>query len=196
MALGTGRITTVAGGALTDSTGDGLSANSRKLFRPTGLALASGGDYLYISDSVAQIVYRLDLTTRLIVGGLLNTISGFGRPKAPLQHMLRSPQGLVLTGSGQLYIADRGHETVRQVNLSSATCPVLDAFSLDCGSEGLILERCEALDCCFDRNCGAGLNQDCIGMVVQCLDSARWTCSPEWRAWQGTRQSPSCRAAC
>jgi hypothetical protein len=69
--LQTGTITTIAGTGLSGSSGDGGRAVFATLMSPVGLHLA--GDILFITDTAAQRVRRVDLAT-----GVITTIAGTG----------------------------------------------------------------------------------------------------------------------
>lgn len=139
-------IDTVAGSRTTDNTRDGLSALNGKLFRPSGLALDSSGQYLYISDEVDHRVRRVDLSEDKV-----STICGFGKQKAPMHLLLRAPQGLALDdAAGLLYVADRDNAQIRSAGLTLGQCPSLEASRLECATRSTSAADCEALGCCYD----------------------------------------------
>jgi hypothetical protein len=164
-----GTISTVAGGGVRSSSKDGEIASDTSLLRPTALALDAIREYLYIIDAAQNKLRRLDLSTRLEVGGRISTIAGFGggvKAQAPFHLLLRAPQDIVLNErDGVLYIADREHSRIRVVDMSGASdlCPNLDASRLECGHEGMSPATCAAVGCCFDAqhpDCLTQFNQD------------------------------------
>ena len=83
---------------------------------PTGLALDSTGNNLYISDITLNAVRVVDLTTTLIHSVAGNTNAGFlGDGGAPLQAELDFPAGLTLDSSNDIYVADVINQRVRKV---------------------------------------------------------------------------------
>ena len=92
--------------------GNGLTATSSALFQPGGVALS--GSNVYISDTDNCLV-------RVVTGGLLNTVAGNGTcgfagdAGAATSAQLSLPAGLVLDGSGNVFIADSANCRVREV---------------------------------------------------------------------------------
>jgi len=107
----TGIITTIAGGALSGTGGDGGPAIDAQLTRALGIAVTPGGD-LYIADNV-----RIRHVT---ANGVIETIAGAGVSDtgdggpAPLAQ-LSNPSGIALDAGGNLYIADNGSR-IRKVS--------------------------------------------------------------------------------
>jgi hypothetical protein len=120
-------------------TGDGGPAISASLGQLSGVAL-DGADDVYISDSGNNLILRVDAVT-----GTITTMAGNGTicyntpPTAtgPLSNTcfsgpggmatsgdgglatsatLFQPQGIVLDGAGNLYIADQGNSRIREVS--------------------------------------------------------------------------------
>ena len=110
-----GVITTVAGTGEEGYSGDGGPATESSLRFPRGVAVDGSGN-LYIADSVNHRVRRVD------PGGVITTVAGTGRygysgdggPATGAR--LNSPDGVVVDGSGNLYIADSVNHRVRRVD--------------------------------------------------------------------------------
>ncbi|HVN09437.1 MAG TPA: choice-of-anchor D domain-containing protein, partial [Patescibacteria group bacterium] len=114
----TGDISTVAGTPNTDfyffsncnGTGDGGPATSAQLSAPSGLAFDAAGD-LFIADYGTCVVRRVDHSTGIIttvagVAGSCGATGGQGDGGAATSAILENPIGILLDGSGNLYIAD------------------------------------------------------------------------------------------
>ncbi len=114
-----GTITTVAGsssgGPGSGYCCDGGPATSALLYEPTGVALDSTGN-LYIAD-------KFNNRIRKVSGGIITTVAGSGRfdtgftgDNGPAtQAGLSHPYTLVLSSSGNLYLADTDASRVRAV---------------------------------------------------------------------------------
>ncbi len=93
--------------------GNGLTATSSALYHPGGVAV-SGSD-VYISDTDNCLV-------REVTGGLLNTVGGTGTcgfagdGGAATSAQLSLPGGIVLDGTGNIYVADAANCRVREVS--------------------------------------------------------------------------------
>ncbi|MDE0105484.1 MAG: hypothetical protein OXN89_24165 [Bryobacterales bacterium] len=110
-----GTITTIAGTGEPGFSGDGGLATAAQFRSPQRLALDAAGN-LYIADTSNDRVRRVDragvITT--IAGSGERGYSGDGGPATAAQ--LRSPRGLVVDATGDLYIADSSNHRVRMVD--------------------------------------------------------------------------------
>jgi sugar lactone lactonase YvrE len=112
---GTGLITTVAGTWSSGYNGDGMAGTSAWLYHPVGLLAEASGDVL-IADTDNYRIRKLDAGT-----GIITTVAGTGSygyngdniPATSAQ--MRIPTGLALDGDGNLYIADRNNQSIREV---------------------------------------------------------------------------------
>jgi hypothetical protein len=108
-----GTITTVAGNGTCGYAGDGGPATSAELNGPTGVALDGAGN-LYIGDSGNCRVREVSGGTITTVAG--NGICGYAGDGGPATSAkLSGPTGVALDGAGDLYIADRSNNVVREV---------------------------------------------------------------------------------
>jgi uncharacterized protein (TIGR03437 family) len=107
-----GIISTVAGTGTQGYSGDGASATAAQLYFPTGVAVDPSGA-LYIADTDNNVI-------RKVVNGVITTIAGSGSqlgdngPATSAQ--LKSPAGLTLDSSGNLFIAEQGGNRIRKIS--------------------------------------------------------------------------------
>jgi NHL repeat len=112
----TGVITTVAGNGLPGITGDGGAATAARLNSPRGIQVASNGD-LYIGDRSNDKIRKVTAAT-----GVISTYAGTGTAGysgdggVATAATFRHPQGLHLTASGELYIADCNNHVIRRIS--------------------------------------------------------------------------------
>jgi sugar lactone lactonase YvrE len=116
-----GTLEAVAGTGEPGNTGDDGAAVSARLLTPMGLAHADG--ILYVAEWENARVRGIDLTT-----GRIAAVAGSGLPAyggdggAALAAHLRMPEGIAVTADGRhLFIADRGNNRVRRVDLARGT---------------------------------------------------------------------------
>ncbi len=114
----TGIITTVAGTRTQGYSGDGGQATRARLDNPRGLAVA--GNSLFIADDDNNRIRRVDLRTNRITTVAGTGSVGFNGDGTATRANLYSPWGVDVAGN-YLYIADRDHQRVRRVDLSTNT---------------------------------------------------------------------------
>lgn len=114
----TGTITTFAGTGVAGYTGGGGLATAARLNRPMAVATDATGN-VYISDNGNHVIRKVDMF------GVISDFAGTGTPgysgdgdDASLAQ-LAQPQGLSITTSGDLYIADVGNNVVRKIDNST-----------------------------------------------------------------------------
>ncbi|WP_165227133.1 MBG domain-containing protein [Aquisphaera insulae] len=115
----TGAIVTVAGDGLPGYGGDGGSATAARLSQPEGLAVDVDGN-LYIADQGNNRIRKVIKDTGIIItvaGDGTEGNSGDGGPATAAK--LHGPAGLALDAAGNLFFADRGNFTVRELIRSS-----------------------------------------------------------------------------
>lgn len=119
--LGTGIITTIAGGGSpADGLGDGLPATSAAVPSPRGLAFDPAGN-LHISTSQHR-VRKIDRATGIIstvVGNGQRASSGDGGPAGDAS--LASPLGIAFNAAGDLFIAEASFDEGRIRKVDHAT---------------------------------------------------------------------------
>jgi len=136
-------ISTFAGGAAAgctatieaDSLGDGCPATEVALNAPSGLAIAANGN-LYIADTGNNAIRRVDQGTGVInlFAGSKTTVAcsastpdayGDGCQLISTSTIFSAPSGLASDASGNIYVADTGHNIVRMLNPSTGLVTVV-----------------------------------------------------------------------
>ena len=113
--ISNGRITTIAGNGTATFAGDSGPATSASLSSPFGLALDSAGN-IYVADTNNHRIRRID------TNGIITTFAGTGAAGfsgdggTPTAAQLSSPAGVLVDGSGNVYIADANNQRVRKVS--------------------------------------------------------------------------------
>lgn len=107
--LASGKVTTLAGAAGQPGHVDG-SASSARFDAPTGIALDSSGQVLYVGDMLNRVIRRIDLAKGVVSTLTLDTGPGFDG--------LDGPSGLGLDGT-HLYVADSIDEDILTVDLKA-----------------------------------------------------------------------------
>ena len=130
---GTLKISTVAGNHTSGYSGDGGLATDAELSGPQGLAFDTSGN-MFIADSGNNIIREVDATTKLIstIGGTDPGHTGAHSSSSTLTNAgysgdgglataakLRSPTGIFVTASGDLYFADTFNNAIREISASS-----------------------------------------------------------------------------
>jgi uncharacterized protein (TIGR03437 family) len=121
-----GAITTVAGAGAAGFSGDEGPATVALLFAPRGVAVDDSGD-IFIADTGNHRIRQVtpDGIVHTIAGqALAQNAAGFagdGGPATTAQ--LNSPGGLLLDGSGALYVADTNNNRIRRMVPDSVLPP-------------------------------------------------------------------------
>ena len=115
----TGLVTLVVGSTSPGYSGDGGAATAARLRLPAAIVVAANGD-MYIADTGNDTVRKVTAAT-----GIATTYAGTGTTGytgdggAATSARLSGPQGLVLAGNGDLYIADTGNNVIRRVTAAT-----------------------------------------------------------------------------
>jgi sugar lactone lactonase YvrE len=135
--LSTGVISTFAGNGSSSFGGDGGLALSASLGFPSAVAIDGSGNLL-ITHPGAHRIRKVILTTGIIstvVGSSL--ISGFGGDGGQATSArLAFPSGVVVDGSGNMFIADQGNQRVRRVDLTGVISTVAGNGSFGFSGDG------------------------------------------------------------
>jgi trimeric autotransporter adhesin len=116
----TGIISTVAGTGSYGYSGDGGQATSAALNSPYGVAVDASGN-IYIADTYN---YRIRIVTKST--GIISTVAGTGSygysgdGGQATSAALRSPYGVAVDASGNIYIADTYNHRIRMFALSAS----------------------------------------------------------------------------
>ncbi|CAM5322219.1 NHL domain-containing protein [Streptomyces abikoensis] len=151
-----GTISTVAGTGTGGFGADGGRADSAQLNHPQGVAVDAAGN-LYIADCDNQRVRKVtaDGTISTIAGTGVAGFGGDGGPAASAK--LYNPMGMVVDGTGALYIADSDNHRVRKVAADGTISTVVGAGSAGFGGDG-------------GSAVSAQLNMP-FGLAVDCVDA-------------------------
>ena len=109
-----GAVTTIAGSlsATTPGNADGTGSAAQFNF-PTGLAVDSSGT-LYVADTSSHTIRKITaggvVTTFAGAAGVSGSADGTGTAAR-----FKSPRGLAIDSTGQLYVADQGNLTIRRI---------------------------------------------------------------------------------
>ncbi|HPA45804.1 MAG TPA: S8 family serine peptidase [bacterium] len=109
-----GIISTVAGNGTSGYSGDGGSAKTAQLNKPSAIVTDHNGN-LYIADTDNNIIRIVN------VSGMISTIAGnrtygYSGDNGPaLNASFRHPMGLDLDANGNLYVADIGNSVIRRI---------------------------------------------------------------------------------
>ncbi|HTB06519.1 MAG TPA: T9SS type A sorting domain-containing protein, partial [Bacteroidia bacterium] len=111
----TGEISTIAGTGAKGFTGDGGHADSAEFYDPSKLFLDASGN-LFIVDAGNNRIREVITST-----GIVHTVAGSGSPSYSGDGGLAinagmSPAAVSIDMSGNLYIVDRGSNTIRKVS--------------------------------------------------------------------------------
>jgi len=132
-----GIMTTVAGGAPGQyDVGDGRLATEAFLYSPSDVEV-DGADNLYIADTNAHRVRKIDAATGIITtvaGSGQYGFSGDGGPATAAD--VSTPTGLAVDRTGNLYFADAANARVRKVDATGVITTVAGGGPLEPGSEG------------------------------------------------------------
>ena len=88
-------------------------------FYPNGIAVDAAG-YVYVSSNYNHVIAVFPPPSLNMAGYILTGSSGSGYIDGPVASaQFSSPHGLLLDGSGNLYVADTGNHKIRKINLIS-----------------------------------------------------------------------------
>jgi sugar lactone lactonase YvrE len=129
IASATNVVSTLAGSPGISGAADGTGANAQ-FFTPTGLA--TDGTNLYVTDWEYSSIRKVVIAT-----GAVTTLAGGGTGSADgtgIAARFRNPDGLAADGAGNLYIADTGNDTIRQLVIATGVVTTLAGTARIAGS--------------------------------------------------------------
>jgi sugar lactone lactonase YvrE len=134
VAVDTGMVTTVAGGARTGPDhADGTGEAAHFAF-PEGLA-SDGTGALYVADTSSHTIRKLDLASREVIT-IAGTAFQSGNSNELGNVQFSFPYGLAVAGN-TLFIADHGNSAIRALDLSSGAVSTLTVSDGNGASVGL-----------------------------------------------------------
>ena len=118
--ISTSAITTIGGTGVEGYSGDGGSATSALLTKPTGINLDSSGN-IYFVDGVNNIVRKISSTYIIttIAGTGATTGSYTGNEGPATSATLNAPSDVELDSSNNLFISDYKNNCIRKVTVST-----------------------------------------------------------------------------
>lgn len=115
--VSTGVITTVAGNGTAGYSGDDTLAAGAELNGPGGVAVDASGN-LYIADFQNNRIRKVTASTGVITTVAGNGTAGYsGDGEKAIDTKLNGPQNVVVDKFGNLYVADRLNNRIREVGL-------------------------------------------------------------------------------
>ena len=120
--LSTGVISTVAGiGTQNGYTGDGGLATSAKLANPRGCVVDTAGN-IYIADTVNNVIRYVAASTGIITTIAGTTVAGYsGDGGLPTSAQINGPEGVGISKTGELHIADGGNSVIRKIYVNTSS---------------------------------------------------------------------------
>ena len=132
-----GKILVVAGSGAQGFSGDGVAggAAAASLWHPYAVALDPSGN-IYIDDQYNCVIRKVDSTNTITtIAGTPQSCGYSGDGGKAISAQLNFPAGVVVDGSGNLFIGDNNNCVVRRVALSSNTITTY-AGNHSCGYSG------------------------------------------------------------
>jgi sugar lactone lactonase YvrE len=177
-----GNIATIAGNGTCCYSGDGGAATSAQLNYPDSVAVDSAGD-VYIADTNNLRVRKVN------AAGTIMTIAGRGGSgdsgdgAAATNATFRSPRGLALDASGNVYVADQSNNAIRLLSpsLTTAVLTVQSAHtgSFTAGQSGAAYAVTVANAVSAGPSSGAVTVTESVpaGLTLVSMSGTGWTCA-------------------
>ncbi len=134
-----GIISTFAGTGIAGYSGDGGPATSAKLYWPAGIAVDAFGN-LYISDVNNSVIRKVNTS------GIISTFAGTGiigysgdGGLATMAQLSSCLSGLAIDIAGNLYIADRDNNVIREVGVCMSATPLICTITVDSLSQNNVI---------------------------------------------------------
>jgi len=132
-----GIITTIAGTGSPGFTADGHAATASLLYKPYGICI-DGSGIVYFSEQGNNCVRKIDASGIIsTIAGTGGAADGFGGDDGPATAaLLNTPCGIIMDGSGNLFIADEDNYRVRKVSSSGYITTVAGTGSVGFSGDG------------------------------------------------------------
>jgi trimeric autotransporter adhesin len=115
----TDTVTTIAGNSTPGFTGDGGPATAALLHHPLRSAFDTAGNLFFV-DGDNNVIRKINMTTKIITT-VVGSPAGFPGPTGDggpaTAAFLNQPTALKFDAAGNMYIADRGNDRIRKVNV-------------------------------------------------------------------------------
>jgi sugar lactone lactonase YvrE len=150
-----GNITTIANSnGVAGLSGDGGSAFSAEINRPSAIAIDGAGNIIF-ADTGNNAIRKINVVTGMIgnistIAGTLGSAGYNGDGQAATSALLSAPQGLAFDASGNLYIADTGNNRIRMVSASNQSITTIAGN----GSSSFSGDGAAAISAQFDQPWG------------------------------------------
>lgn len=130
-----GIITAFAGNGSAGLAGDNGPATQALLHTPRALAFDANTGALYVADSGNDRIRRIDASgTITTVAGTRSGNAGNGGMATAAE--LRSPEGVAIDSTGNLYIADSGNHSIRKVDTAGIITLIAGTGAADFAGDG------------------------------------------------------------
>ena len=117
-----GNISLFAGTGAKGFAGDGGAAAQARFNSPTGLAVDTTRNHLYVADTGNHRIRRIDLANNTITTFAGTGVAGLNADGAATSTQLNYPGAVTVDGAGVVYIADtNNHRLVRVANSNATT---------------------------------------------------------------------------
>ena len=119
-----GRVTTLAGSAVTPGSNDGTGADAR-FNLPSAVAVDARGN-VYVADSGNRLIRKISdgAVVTTIAGSLTaGNVDGVGN-----QARFSSPAGIAVDGAGNLFVSDPGNQNIRRTLSAALLAPIQPGF--------------------------------------------------------------------
>jgi sugar lactone lactonase YvrE len=131
----TGVISTIAGNGTIGYSGDGGQATNANLYAPYGIAVDKTG-VIYFTDGGNHVVRSINTSGIIstIAGNGSGGYSGDGGPAINAQ--MKTPSGLALNSSDEIYVADWMNRRIRKINTSGIISTIAGNGSTGSSGDG------------------------------------------------------------
>lgn len=114
--LNTGIVTTVAGSGVAGYSGNGGIATNARLRNPGNMFIDNNSN-IYLCDRGNHVIRKIQLTSGLITTIAGNGAAGFGGDgDVSTNARLNNPEGVWVSNTGHLFIADAGNQRIRVIS--------------------------------------------------------------------------------